>query len=62
MGEVQFVMFDSVAGKPTGSVSGSPTDVADFLAIWMKNTEGGISLAQQLGVSLASSSGDSDEE
>ena len=41
MGEVQFVLFDSVAGKPTGSVSGSPTDVADFLAIWMKNTEGG---------------------
>lgn len=52
MGEVQFVMFDSDAGKPTGSVSGAPNDVADFLAIWMKNTESGISLAKQLGVKL----------
>lgn len=52
MGEVQFVIFDSEKGKPTGAVSGSPIDVADFLSIWMKNTNGGMSLARQLGVDL----------
>lgn len=61
MGEVQFVMFDSEKGKPTGSVSGSPIDVADFLAIWMKNTNGGMSLARQLGVEL-NSADDADDD
>ena len=35
---------------PTASISGSPVDVADFLSIWMKNNNDGISLAKQLGV------------
>lgn len=61
MGDVQFVMFDSAKGQPTGSVSGAPADVADFLAIWMKNSNEGISLARQLGVDLAASQ-DPDEE
>ena len=50
MGEVNFVAFDSERGVPTASISGSPVDVADFLAIWMKNNNDGISLAKQLGV------------
>jgi hypothetical protein len=50
MGEVNFVAFDSEKGVPTASISGSPVDVADFLAIWMKNNNDGISLAKQLGV------------
>ena len=50
MGEVNFVAFDSERGVPTASISGSPVDVADFLAIWMKNNNDGISLARQLGV------------
>ena len=50
MGEVNFVAFDSERGVPTASISGSPVDVADFLAIWMKNNNAGISLARQLGV------------
>ena len=50
MGEVHFVAFDSEKGVPTASIPGSPVDVADFLSIWMKNNEEGISLARQLGV------------
>ena len=50
MGEVDFVAFDSESGRPTASISGSPVDVADFIAIWMKNDKKGISLARQLGV------------
>jgi hypothetical protein len=50
MGEVDFVAFDSESGRPTASISGSPVDVADFIAIWMKNDKEGISLARQLGV------------
>ena len=50
MGEVSFVAFDSEKGVPTASISGSPVDVADFLALWMKNNTEGISLAKQLGV------------
>ncbi len=50
MGEVNFVAFDSEKGVPTASTSGSPVDVADFLSIWMKNNNDGISLAEQLGV------------
>jgi hypothetical protein len=50
MGEVDFVAFDSESGRPTASISGSPVDVADFIAIWMKNDKEGISLAKQLGV------------
>ena len=37
MGEVNFVAFDSEKGRPTASISGSPVDVADFIAIWMRN-------------------------
>lgn len=50
MGEINFVAFDAKAGTPTASISGSPVDVADFLAIWVKNNEEGVSLARQLGV------------
>ena len=50
MGEVNSVAFDSESGRPTASISGSPVDVADFIAIWMKNDKEGISLARQLGV------------
>lgn len=50
MGEVNFVALDSESGRPTASISGSPVDVADFIAIWMKNDKEGISLARQLGV------------
>jgi hypothetical protein len=50
MGEVNFVAFDSERGVPTASISGSAVDVADFIAIWMKNDKEGISLARQLGV------------
>jgi hypothetical protein len=37
MGEVSFVAFDSESGRPTASISGSPEDVADFIAMWMKD-------------------------
>ena len=47
---MNFVAFDSEKGVPTASISGSPVDVADFIAIWMKNDKEGISLARQLGV------------
>ena len=47
---MNFVAFDSESGRPTASISGSPVDVADFIAIWMKNNKEGISLARQLGV------------
>lgn len=50
MGEINFLAFDSKTGTPTASISGSPVDVADFLSVWMKNNEDGISLADQLGV------------
>lgn len=50
MGEVNFAAFDRESGRPTASISGSPVDVADFIAIWMKNDKEGISLARQLGV------------
>jgi len=50
MGEVNFVAFDAEAGRPTASISGTPADVADFISIWMKNNEDGISLSKQLGV------------
>ena len=62
MGEVNFVAFDSEKGAPTASISGSPVDVADFLAIWMKNNNDGISLAKQLGVDFQRSSGNPEEE
>jgi hypothetical protein len=62
MGEVNFVAFDSEKGVPTASISGSPVDVADFIAIWMKNDKEGISLARQLGVDFQRSSGDPEEE
>ena len=62
MGEVNFVAFDSEKGVPTASISGSPVDVADFLSIWMKNNNDGISLAKQLGVDFQRSSGDPEEE
>jgi len=54
MGEISFVAFDAEHGVPTASISGSPIDVADFLSVWMKNNENGISLAQQLGVHFKS--------
>jgi hypothetical protein len=60
MGEITFVTFDSDKGAPTASISGSPVDVADFLAIWMKNQDGGISLAKQLGVKFNTSDDASD--
>ena len=50
MGEVNFVAFDADKGAPTASISGSPVDVADFLSLWMKNNEDGMSLAKQLGI------------
>jgi hypothetical protein len=50
MGEVNFVAFDADKGSPTASISGSPVDVADFLSLWMKNNEDGMSLAKQLGI------------
>jgi len=50
MGEVNFVAFDAEKGAPTASISGSPADVADFISIWMKNNDEGISLSKQLGV------------
>ena len=62
MGEVNFVAFDSEKGRSTASISGSPVDVADFIAIWMKNNNDGISLANQLGVDFERSSGDCEEE
>lgn len=62
MGEVNFVAFDSESDRPTASISGSPVDMADFLAIWMKNNKEGISLARQLGVDFQRSSGDAEEE
>jgi len=62
MGEVNFVAFDSEKGVPTASISGSPVDVADFLAIWMKNNKEGISLASQLGVDFRGAGAGPDEE
>jgi len=59
---VNFVALDSEKGRPTASISGSPVDVADFIAIWMKNNNDGISLASQLGVEFQRSSGDPEEE
>lgn len=50
MGEVTFLMFNSETGQPQGTVSGSPADVADFLSIWVKNTNDGLDLARCLGV------------
>jgi hypothetical protein len=50
MGDVNFLAFDSKSGVPTASISGSPVDVADFLSVWMKNNDEGISLSQRLGV------------
>jgi hypothetical protein len=64
MGEVNFVAFDGETGRPTASISGSPVDVADFLAVWMKNNEEGVSLARQLGVDFlrpSSGTGEADE-
>jgi len=52
MGDVVFLMMSSETGKPQGTVTGAPADVADFLAIWVKNTEEGISLERRLGVEL----------
>jgi len=62
MGEVNFVAFDSESGRPTASISGSPVDVADFIAIWMKNNSDGISLASQLGVDFRTTGKDPEEE
>ena len=62
MGEVNFVAFDSEKGGPTASISGSPVDVADFLSIWMKNNNEGISLASQLGVHFRGAGPGPDEE
>ena len=61
MGEVNFLAFDSESGKPSASISGSPVDVADFLSIWMKNNNEGISLANQLGVHFRGAGEDSGE-
>ena len=52
MGEVTFLMFNQQTGQPQGTVSGSPVDVADFLAIWVKNQSDGMDLARQLGIEL----------
>jgi hypothetical protein len=60
VGEVNFVAFDAESGRPTASISGSPVDVADFLAIWMKNNEEGVSLARQLGIEFGRPFGDPD--
>jgi hypothetical protein len=62
MGEVNFVAFDSEKGVPTASISGSPVDVADFLSIWMKNNNDGISLAKQLGVDFLRPGNNPEEE
>ena len=62
MGEVNFVAFDSEKGVPTASISGSPVDVADFLALWMKNNTEGISLAKQLGVDFLRPGNNPEEE
>ena len=52
MGDVTFLMFNNETGKPQGTVSGAPADVADFLAIWVKNNEEGLPLERQLGVEM----------
>ena len=62
MGEVNFVAFDAEKGAPTASISGSPVDVADFLSLWMKNNEDGMSLAKQLGIDFLHSDSVSDGE
>jgi hypothetical protein len=62
MGEVNFVAFDADKGAPTASISGSPIDVADFLSLWMKNNEDGMSLAKQLGVDFLHSNTMPDDE
>jgi hypothetical protein len=63
MGDVSFVAFDGETGRPTASISGSPVDVADFIAIWMKNSDEGISLARQLGIDfrVAHGAGEDDQ-
>jgi hypothetical protein len=60
MGEVNFVAFDAKEGRPTASISGAPADVADFISIWMKNNEDGISLSKQLGVDFFPKADDKD--
>ena len=52
MGDVTFLMFNAETGKPQGTVSGAPADVADFLAIWVKNTEEGLPLERRLGIDV----------
>lgn len=52
MGEVDFIACDPERGAPVASVVGSPADVADFLAIWLQNTEAGVSPAQRLGIDV----------
>ena len=47
---------------PTASISRSPVDVADFLALWMKNNTEGISLAKQLGVDFLRPGNNPEEE
>ena len=47
---------------PTASISRSPVDVADFLALWMKNNTEGISLAKQLGVDFLRPGDDLEED
>ena len=63
MGEVNLVAFDGETGMPMASISGSPVDLADFIAIRMKNNEDGVSLARQLGVDFGrpASGADADE-
>lgn len=63
MGNVNFMCFDAEAGKAgkvvaTASIQGRPADVADFLAIWMKNRQDGISLARQLGLEFHAPEGE----
>ena len=62
MGKVNVVTFDPETGSPTASVSGRPVDVADFLAIWEKNSAEGLSLARQLGIQLRKPGVSEDEE
>jgi hypothetical protein len=62
LGAVNFVAFDSESGRPTAFISGSPVDVADFIAIWMKNDKEGISFAREVGVDFQRASGEAEEE
>ena len=50
MGDDVFLMINSETGKPQGTATGAPAAVADFLAIWVKNTEEGLSLERRLSV------------